>query len=120
MSTRASNAAAGAFRRGLEQFRAMNAKFPIQWATAFAIVAEAGDMSLGDLERELGVGQTTASMIVLALSTGMRPGEEGLDLLETFPDPEDRRAKRVRLTHKGDRIARALAHALKHAALQHA
>jgi DNA-binding MarR family transcriptional regulator len=109
---------AGAFRQGLEEFRKLDAKFPIQWASAFLLVAERGDARLKDIEVALEVQQSTASMIVLALSTGMRPGEEGLDLVETFPDPEDRRAKRVRLTSRGRRISSALSGALARVAAE--
>ena len=48
--------------------------------------------------------QTTASTIVLALSSGLRPGEKGHELLETFDDPLDRRVKMIRISPRGRRM----------------
>jgi DNA-binding MarR family transcriptional regulator len=108
-------AAARAFNAGLGQFGTVYADFPRAWMCAFLYVVERGDCRLSDLQEVLGLPQSSVSIIVLALSSGRAPnkeggteGDRGLDLLETFPDPEDRRAKRVRLTPRGKRIANAL------------
>lgn len=91
-----------------EEFRAIDPKFPLQRAAVFAYVASHENCTLQDIEdpsRGLGIQQSTASMIVLALSSGAKPGEEGMDLLETYTGLEDRRTKLVRLTAKGKRLA---------------
>lgn len=94
--------------RFVEEFRRIDPKFSIQWQAAFLKVAEEGELRLKDLAEFLGVSSSSATMIVLGLSTGLRPGEEGFDLVETVPSLEDRRAKDVRLTAKGKRLLRAL------------
>jgi DNA-binding MarR family transcriptional regulator len=91
-----------------EEFRKIDPKFPMQWASAFAFVAENGEPRMSDLERALGLSQTTVSGVVLGLSSGLRPGDEGHELVETFADPEDRRSKRVRLSPKGRRVKASL------------
>jgi DNA-binding MarR family transcriptional regulator len=88
-----------------EEFREIDPKFPIQRAVVFSYVAANPDCTLQEIEQALAIQQSTASMIVLALSNGAKPGEEGMDLVETYTGLEDRRTKRVRLTAKGRRLA---------------
>lgn len=88
-----------------EEFRDIDPKFPLQRAVVFAYVAARPECTLQEIEQALSIQQSTASMIVLALSSGAKPGEEGMELLETYTGLEDRRTKRVRLTAKGKKLA---------------
>ncbi|MBR6029494.1 MAG: winged helix DNA-binding protein [Clostridia bacterium] len=58
-----------------------------------------GEASMKELERQLHAAQSTVA--------GLVARTERKGLVETFPDPDDRRAKRVRLTDSGTLMADA-------------
>ena len=59
-----------------------------------------------ELCRDLGMPVSTASRNVAALSHVHRLGKEGLGLVTWVDDPEDRRAKLLTLTSKGQALMR--------------
>lgn len=93
---------AGLGVRLLEEFRRINPKFSIQWASAFMFVASRPGCRVSDIAEHLGVSSSAASMILLALSEkGTDPAKGGLGLLEATQAADDYRSKEVRLTAKG-------------------
>jgi DNA-binding MarR family transcriptional regulator len=67
----------------------------------FIIAASEEGMSLSDIAKKVGIGLATASRYISALGKLNRHREEGLQLIESFEDPMERRKKVIRLTTKG-------------------
>lgn len=82
--------------------REIDPEMPLQQAHCFLLIAEVEEgMSLSDLARKAGIGLATASRYVGALGKINRHRESGLQLIESFEDPMERRKKIIRLTAKG-------------------
>lgn len=65
------------------------------------IATESDGTSLTDLASKVGITMATASRYVAALGKVDRHHREGLNLVEAFEDPMERRRKIIRLTAKG-------------------
>lgn len=61
-------------------------------------------ISMYDIHKRLDIAQSSVSRNVYKLSFTNRHRERGVDLLESYEDPMERRRKLVRLTKKGERI----------------
>lgn len=95
--------------RGLEHLLAgTREQIPSQHLLLLMHVAAAGEVPQLDLIEKTGSSQSAVSRIVYDLGEGS-PKEAGLGLLETYPDPEWRRRKLVRLTDKGRKLVNGLA-----------
>ena len=82
---------------------------PIQQAKCLFIVATEEDgMSLSDIAKKAGIPLATASRYIGALGKINRHKQEGLQLIESFEDPMERRKKIIRLTSKGKVVIRKL------------
>lgn len=91
--------------RILTGIAAIDSEMPLQQARCLFIVAQSQDgMSLSEIAKKAGIGLATASRYIGALGKINRHREEGLQLIESFEDPMERRKKIIRLTSKG-RIA---------------
>jgi DNA-binding MarR family transcriptional regulator len=89
-------------QRLLESISAINPEMPLQQARCLFIVAESEEgLSLSDIAKKAGIGLATASRYIGALGKINRKKEEGLQLIESFEDPMERRKKVIRLTTKG-------------------
>jgi DNA-binding MarR family transcriptional regulator len=82
--------------------RQIDPEMPLQQAHCFLLIAEAEEgLSLSDLAKKAGIGLATASRYVGALGKINRHREAGLQIIESFEDPMERRKKIIRLTSKG-------------------
>ena len=96
-------------QRLLESISAINAEMPLQQARCLFIIAESEEgMSLSDIAKRAGIGLATASRYIGALGKINRKREEGLQLIESFEDPMERRKKIIRLTPKGRAAVRRI------------
>lgn len=95
--------------RFLTGVSALEQDMPIQQAKCLFIVAQEPDgMSLSDIAKKAGIGLATASRYISALGKINRHRQEGLQLIEAFEDPMERRKKIIRLTTKGKIAVRKL------------
>lgn len=86
----------------VQGIRQIDPEMPLQQAHCFLIIAEAEEgLSLSDIARKANIGLATASRYVAALGKLNRHREEGLQIIEAFEDPMERRKKIIRLTPKG-------------------
>lgn len=86
----------------VQLFRDLDPELQSQTIVCFLLIAAAPtDIPMRDLQDTLDMPSSSTSRNVAALSKHHRLGRPGLDLVETYEDPEDRRFKRVRLTARG-------------------
>lgn len=95
--------------RVLTGISAIDPDMPLQQARCLFIVAQSEEgMSLSDIAKKAGIGLATASRYISALGKVNRHREEGLQLIESFEDPMERRKKIIRLTTKGKSVIRKI------------
>ena len=95
--------------RLLESVAAIHHEMPLQQARCLFIIATSEEgMSLSDIAKKAGIGLATASRYIGALGKTNRKREEGLQLIESFEDPMERRRKVIRLTTKGRATVRRI------------
>ena len=88
--------------RFLTGILALEQDMPLQQAKCLFIVSQEEEgMSLSDIAKKAGIGLATASRYISALGKLNRHRQEGLQLIESFEDPMERRKKIIRLTAKG-------------------
>lgn len=86
----------------LSGISAVDPEMPLGQAKCLFIIAQEEEgMSLTDIAKMAGIGLATASRNIAALGKINRKREEGLQLIESFEDPMERRKKIIRLTAKG-------------------
>lgn len=103
MTTRFSDAAK--MVRLIQLMRAHDPEMPAQTMETFFLVAQAGELTMQELQAKLGMAQSTISRNVAALSQHPKSGRtEALHLVELFELPSDRRVKVARLAPKGVRL----------------
>lgn len=90
-------------------------EMPMQTAATFLAVATAKDETIlmTDLLTIVGLPQSTLSKNVAYLCEWRKHEVPGMNVVETFPDPMNRRQKLVRLTPKGRLIASKITAAIK-------
>lgn len=88
--------------------REIAADIPIQAVQSFFVVATKEGLSISDLAKQVGLGQSSASRNVAALSEYKKPGVRGLGLIESRQDPKEARKKRLVLTQKGKLLIDAI------------
>lgn len=107
--------------RAVEEFRKLDPVMPAQMIAHFLIIADRCDavsdrsfdhLSMKELSNLTGMSQSSTSRIVQYFGKVWKTSKEGsvsgLDLVEAYENPEERRQKLVRLTPKGKRIAQSL------------
>lgn len=82
--------------------------FPLHHAQVFLAVAQKGRMTYQEIQEDFGLSNASASRTVNALGQTNRNGGQGFDLLAVIPDPNEGRRFLVRLTPKGEALARQL------------
>lgn len=100
--------------RGMEALRREFQSQDLQMQTAllFLQVGQHGEVSMSDLEKQVGISQASVSRGVGVLSTG-RPDEPGRGILEAFEDPYYRRRKIVKLTPRGKSMFNRIIEAMR-------
>lgn len=77
-------------------------EMPLQQVMCLLVIAQSEDgLSLTDVAKKVGISLTTASRYVSALGKTTRHRTEGLNFIESFEDPMERRKKIIRITTKG-------------------
>lgn len=95
--------------RFLTGILALEQDMPLQQAKCLFIVSQKEEgMSLSDIAKKAGIGLATASRYISALGKLNRHRQEGLQLIESFEDPMERRKKIIRLTKKGQIAVRKI------------
>lgn len=86
----------------LSGLQRIDPEMPLQQALCLFVISESEDgMSLTDIAKKVGIGLATASRYVSALGRVTRHRTEGLNFIESFEDPMERRKKIIRMTMKG-------------------
>lgn len=90
----------------LAVFRDLDSLCPAQTVQCYLLIASApaDDIHMRDLQDQMGMVSSTTSRNVAYLSKHHRLGKPGLDLIETYSDPHDRRYKRVKLNPRGKQL----------------
>lgn len=99
-----------ALLEGLQLIRE-ETKYPdiqTQTVVAFLVVATHGEMPMAGLAKHMKTTTASVSRNMAVLANGSK-GKPGLELVETWEDPMDRRFKTVRLTARGKALATLLA-----------
>lgn len=94
--------------RAVEAFRQLNKDILANEMLAFLIVAEKDGISMAELKDVLDLSQASASRNVNFLSQHGANEREGLKLVITTENPENRRMKLVHLTPKGKSFKRQI------------
>lgn len=98
--------------KAIEDFRAVDPEIPAQGVALFLYSAIYPGCTMTDLQKHLGMTQSSCSRNVSALSEWHRLEKPGLGLVAATPDPMERRRKIVRLTEKGEQLAASLTEAI--------
>ena len=88
------------FLNVLETLRQIDSEFPLQYSICLAQISMEEGMSLTELSQKMGLGLSTVSRIVGALSKYRQNGNP-YGLIELKISPEERRKKAIYLTPKG-------------------
>jgi len=93
-----------------------NAELQMQTVTMFLYIASRhpNEVPQGEIERVLGMVQTTVSRNCAYLARGSSTGHGGYKLIEVFEDIDYRKRKLVKLTPKGEEVARKIAEVMGH------
>jgi len=97
---------------GLRPFFKLRATMPLQYITAFLLVALKEGQTVTELAACAGISASLMTRHLADLGRMNRYHNDGYDLVESELDPMDRRTKRQRLTAKGQRLVGHLLGAL--------
>lgn len=97
----------------LNPFHKLLETMPLQYVTAFLLVAAAPDQNVTEYAKRAGTSQSLMSRHLADIGAVNRHHEEGFGLVELYEDVMDRRNKLVRLTAKGKGIVREMCEAFK-------
>ena len=98
--------------KAIEEFRGVDPEMPAQGVALFLYSAIYPGCTMADLQKNLGMTQSSCSRNVSALSEWHRLEKPGLGLIVATPDPMERRRKIVQLTEKGQQLAVSLTEAV--------
>jgi DNA-binding MarR family transcriptional regulator len=101
------------YYEGLKPFRALRTTMPLQYVTAFLLVATEEHQNVTEYAKRAGTSQSLMTRHLQDLGSVDRDHEEGWGLVESYEDVMDRRNKLVRLTQKGKHVAWEMCEALK-------
>lgn len=98
--------------KAIEEVRGVDPEMQAQGIALFLYSAIYPGCTMTDLQKNLGMSQSSCSRNVSALSEWHRFEKPGLGLIVATPDPMERRRKIVRLTEKGEQLAVSLTEAV--------
>jgi DNA-binding MarR family transcriptional regulator len=102
----------GQLMAALAEFHKLESEMTVSRLLLFLHVAAQPGIKQADLEQLTGFAQSGCSRAVAVLSKFERYDRPGLDLIESLPNPQNRRHKVVALTAKGQLLAAAVRRAL--------
>jgi DNA-binding MarR family transcriptional regulator len=91
--------------RALEPFKDLRRTMPLQYVTAFLLVATEEGLNITDYAVKAGISQSLMVRHLADLGAVNRYHKPGFDLVEQFDDPVDKRFRLMRLTAKGKSLA---------------
>lgn len=94
--------------RAIEFLRDELGDVPLQALSVYLVVAERGEIPHLHLQKIVGISQASISRNLMLLSRVDRRGNEGLDLVESYTDPQEHRRKLAKLTKKGEELIKEL------------
>lgn len=97
--------------KALEPFANLRHTMPLQYVTAFMLVATDEGLNVTEYARRAGTSQSLMTRHLADLGTTNRYHEAGFGLVESFEDVMDRRHKLIRLSAKGRGICAQIVHA---------
>lgn len=81
---------------------------PLHHAQVFVFVAIKGSVTYREIEEHFGISNASASRTINSLGETSGHRKQPLGLVVSYPDPEDGRRLRVRLTKRGEQLLRTL------------
>jgi DNA-binding MarR family transcriptional regulator len=99
----------------LKPFRAVRETMPLQYVTAFLLVATEEHLNVSEYAKRAGTSQSLMTRHLADLGAVNRYHEDGFDLVEGYEDIMDRRNRLMRLTTRGKHVAWEMCEALKNA-----
>ena len=81
---------------------------PLHHAQVFVFVATKGSVTYREIEDHFGISNASASRTINSLGETSGHRKQPLGLVVSYPDPEDGRRLRVRLTKRGEQLLRTL------------
>lgn len=102
--------------RILETFKEIDPDITLPSMIAFLYYVESDGRAGNqyDMEQRLDMSTATASRATAHWLSFKRPKVPGLGMLESIPDPEDRRYRMITLNRKGEQFANKIKEAVKH------
>lgn len=97
----------------LKPFRTLRETMPLQYVTAFLLVATDEHQNVTEYAKRAGTSQSLMTRHLADLGTVNRYHEEGFGLIEAYEDVMDRRNKLIRLTPKGRHVVWEMCEALR-------
>lgn len=94
-------------------FRKLRDTMPLQYVSAFLLVAAEENLNVTEYAKRAGVSQSLMTRHLADLGTVNRYHEEGFGLVEAYEDLMDRRNKLVRLTALGKHVVWEMCEAFK-------
>jgi DNA-binding MarR family transcriptional regulator len=88
----------------LKPFFKLRPTMPMQYVTAFLLVAHKEGQTVGELAKRAGISESLMSRHLADLSHTNRYRKPGFNLIVGTDDPMDRRTSRQQLTDKGHRV----------------
>ena len=88
----------------IEHFRAAHQHATVNAISAFLHVATSEGISIGEVQKHLGLEGSTATRAVALLTTMQKGDKPGLNLVKQEYDRKDRRVKRLYLTASGHKL----------------
>ncbi len=97
----------------LKPFRKVRETMPLQYATAFLLVATEEHLNVTEYAKRAGTSQSLMTRHLADLGEVNRYHEEGMGLVEAYDDLMDRRNRLIRLSAKGKHVVWEMCEAFK-------
>jgi DNA-binding MarR family transcriptional regulator len=88
----------------LKPFRKVREAMPLQYVTAFLLVATEENLNVTEYAKRAGTSQSLMTRHLMDLGAVNRNHEEGFGLVEAYDDLMDRRNRLMRLSAKGKHV----------------
>jgi hypothetical protein len=88
----------------IKPFRKLRETMPLQYVTAFMLVATDEGLNVSTYAKRAGTSQSLMTRHLMDLGTVNRHHEEGFGLVEAFDDLMDRRNRLIYLSAKGKHV----------------
>ena len=97
----------------IDEFRKVEHSMTANAMIAFLTIATDPGVTVSELQRRLGMNNSTIARVVASLSSHHRGGKDGFDLIMYKEDYIDRRVKHLHLTPRGQFLWKSICKALE-------